>query len=288
MNKKNIINRNPNTYIFPVTPPFNIAYRKENESHPVGPHSHNAAEIYLTLTDLPDVLLNDTVSAVPAGTVIIIPAFCIHQLYHETGITYERYILSINVDWVKSLFCTNNEEYSYLHSSSVPVLLFPNKEQKTELIRRFDELLCLSDMATPEAIILFLQLLNMLHSSLPNTVTSSTSHLPVSSTQQKVNRIIAYLNEHINENITINDIAGNFYLNPDYLARLFKSHMHISLGKYISLLKISAAENMLRDGKSVSEVQEILSFSSYAHFFKTFKKNTGISPSIYRKQYHSS
>lgn len=276
------------TYMFPVAPPFDIAYRKEYVSHPVGPHTHNAAEVYFTLNDLPDVLLNDTVSAVPAGTVIIIPAFCIHQLYHEPGLTYERYILSINTEWIRSLFCDSSTDYSYLYDNTTPILFFPDKRQKKELIRCLNESLNISDRTTPEALILFLQLFKLIHSAVLSIGTPGKSRLPVSSAQQKVNRMIAYLQEHIHENIGITGLAEYFYLNPDYLARLFKDHMHISLGKYITLLKISAAETMLRDGKSVTEVQEALAFSSYAHFFRTFQKTTGISPSRYRKQYHSS
>lgn len=277
-----------NTYMFPVAPPFDIAYRNESVSHPVGPHTHNAAEIYFTLTDLPDVLLNDTVSAVPAGTVLIIPAFCIHQLYHETGETYERFILSINSEWVKNLFCDNSSDYSYLYNSPEPVLLFPDKNQKKELVRRFNGLLSLPDKTTPGALIDFLKLFDIIHTAVHDTAKPVISSLPVSSAQQKVNRMISYLQDHIQENISITDLSEYFHLNSDYLARLFKNHMHISLGKYIILLKISVAEDLLREGKSVTEVQEILAFSSYAHFFKTFQKITGISPSRYRKQYHSS
>ena len=276
-----------NTYMFPVAPPFHVAYRKENVSNPVGPHTHNAAEIYFTLTDLPDVLLNDTVSSVPSGTIIIIPSFCIHQLYHETGVTYERYILSINEEWINSLFCRNSSDYSYLFANSTPVLLLPDKEQKKELIRRFNELLNLQNRTSPEAIISFLRLFEIICRAVSSNSAPNPDTLPVSSSQSKVNQIIAYLQEHIQDNITIADLSDHFHLNPDYLARLFKSHMHISLGKYIILLKISAAEAMLREGKSVTEAQETLGYSSYAYFFKTFQKITGISPSRYRSLYHS-
>ena len=87
------------------------------------------------------------------------------------------------------------------------------------------------------------------------------------------------------DNLTISDLASHFYLNPDYLARLFKSHMHVSLGHYLTLQKISAAEELLRKGQSVAQVQEALNYSSYAYFFKTFQKITGISPSQYRNQF---
>lgn len=272
-------------YMFPVAPPFDVVYRNSDAPYPVGPHTHNAAELYFTLTDLPDVLLGNTVSAVPAGTLLIIPAFCVHQLYHETGVVYERYILSINTQWLDTLLCEGAKEVAYLSNSTQPVLLFPGKEQKRKLLRQFDELLSLNGRTSPEAMSAFFRLFSGIHAEAGKIAPKVQKNLPISPSQKRVNDFIAYLQEHIHENITTSDLAAHFYLNPDYLARLFKSHMHVSVGHYVTLQKISAAEAMLREGKSVTEVQEALGYSSYAYFFKTFQKITGISPSQYGNRY---
>ncbi|MBP5223529.1 MAG: helix-turn-helix transcriptional regulator [Lachnospiraceae bacterium] len=273
--------------MFPVVPPFDVVYRNAEAPFPVGPHSHNAVEIYFTLTDLPDVLLNYAVSAIPAGTLIIIPAFCIHQLYHETGTTYERYILSINSDWIRSVFCEGAAGLSYMSDSPTPLLVFPDIEQKDRLILLFKKMLTCPSKTTPEAMTDFFRLLSVIHSIAVEIAPKHQTDLPVSPTQKKVNDIILYLHDHLHEPINIRDMASHFYLNPDYLARLFKNHTHISIGRYITLQKIDAAESLLREGKSVSEAQEALGYSSYAYFFKTFQKITGISPSKYRNLYRS-
>ena len=294
MSSKKMVNTSTSTaprrdsthYMFPVAPPFDVVYRNSDAPYPVGPHTHNAAELYFTLTDLPDVLLGNTVSAVPAGTLLIIPAFCVHQLYHETGVTYERYILSINTQWLDALLCDGAKDVAYLSDSTQPVLLFPTKEQKRKLLRLFDELLSHNaNVTSPEAMTAFFQLFSEIHAEAGMIAPKAQKGLPISPSQKRVNDFIAYLQEHIHENITTSDLAAHFYLNPDYLARLFKSHMHVSVGHYVTLQKISAAEAMLREGKSVTEVQEALGYSSYAYFFKTFQKITGISPSQYGNRY---
>ena len=277
--------KNAGISMFPVAPPFDVAYRNEKAPYPVGPHSHNAAELYFTLTDLPDVLINDTVSAVPAGTLLLLPSFCIHQLYHETGVRYERYILTIHTKWLNGVLCEGASAFSYLENSSNPVLLSPNGAQKKELLRHFNELLSFSDRTTPEAMIQFFQFLSVIRDMVNEVVPNGQPLLPVSPSQKRVNEIIAYLSEHLSENLSISDLASQFYLHPDYLARLFKSHMHVSIGHYVSLQKISAAEALLREGQTVAQVQEALGYSSYAYFFKSFQKITGISPSKYRDQY---
>ena len=85
--------------------------------------------------------------------------------------------------------------------------------------------------------------------------------------------------------ITVEMLADHVQISPAYLSRLFKTHAHISISRYITLQKISSAQSLLREGYTVAQVQEKLAYSSYAYFFKTFQKNTGLSPSKYREKY---
>ena len=109
----------------------------------------------------------------------------------------------------------------------------------------------------------------------------------ISKTQKTVNDIIAYINERIDQKITLSEIEEHFYLNRDYISRLFMKHAHISLGRYIIIQRISKAQYYLREGLSVQEVTEKMGYSSYAYFFKIFKKMTGISPSQYQNSISS-
>ena len=85
---------------FTIDAPYELAYRNNGTSSPARPHTHNALEIYLTMSDLPDVLLDDTVSSVSKGSLIIIPPHHVHQLFNQKLTIYERYVLNINSDWL--------------------------------------------------------------------------------------------------------------------------------------------------------------------------------------------
>ena len=154
-----------------------------------------------------------------------------------------------------------------------------------ELKARFNRLLKVKDITSITGINTFFEVFSFIHESAKQLNLKKKQKLPVTPSQKRVNEIISYLQENIRENIGIPDIAAHFFLNPDYLARLFKSHMHISIGHYFTLQKINAAEELLRTGSTVTEVQETLGYSSYAYFFKSFQKITGMSPSRYRNQY---
>lgn len=271
---------------FPIAAPFDVIHRKDSPAYPVGPHSHNGVEIYLTLSPLPDVLLNDKVSAVPAGTLIIIPPFCVHQLYHSSGTLYERYILSLNMHWLDTVFCGQTDFLSYMKQSAAPLLLTPGQDAKTELIRGMTALLSFPKVTSPSALAEFFLLLTKLNETVENLCPAQTLTPPISSAQQRINEIIAYIHDHITENLTVEELAGHFFLHPDYLSRLFKKHTHTTVSHYITLQKIATAQSLLRDGQTVTQVQTALGYSSYAYFFKSFQKSTGMSPSQYGTRYY--
>jgi YesN/AraC family two-component response regulator len=56
-------------------------------------------------------------------------------------------------------------------------------------------------------------------------------------------------------------------------------------GRYIDLQRNTCAQELLRQGMSVSAVSEKLGYSSYAYFFRNFQKIAGISPARYRTRY---
>lgn len=271
---------------FPITVPFDVIYRKDSPAYPVGPHSHNGAEIYLTLSPLPDVLLNDTVSEVPAGTLIMIPPFCVHQLYHRSGTLYERYILSLNMQWLDTVFCGQTDFLSYMKQSAAPLLLALNQVTRTDLIRGMTALLSFSKVTSPNAMAEFFALLAKLNEIVEKLCPAQALTPPVSPAQQRINEILTYIHNHITENLTVEELSRHFFIHPDYLSRLFKRHTHATVSHYIALQKITTAQSLLRDGHTVTQVQTALGYSSYAHFFKSFQKNTGISPSQYRARYY--
>lgn len=273
------------TLSFPISSPFEAVYRKDSPTHPVGPHFHNGAELYFTLSDLPDVLLNDTVFAVPAGTLILIPPFCVHQLYHKAGTVYERCILSIHSQWLETVFCNRADTLPYLRQGASPLLLTLAAAENEPVVARLNELLSLSGDFSPNAFAVFFHFLSELDAVVTRLAPADSRTLPVSAQQKSINEIIAFIHGHIREHLTVAGLAKQFYLHPDYLSRLFKQHVHSTISHYITVQKIATAQSLLRDGCTVAQVQEALGFSSYAYFFKTFQKCTGNSPSKYRAAY---
>lgn len=269
---------------FEVSDPFDLVYRKSSTLTPVGPHTHNALEIYFTLSELPDVLINNTVSNVSKDSLIVIPPYSIHQLFNQKDITYERYILSINNGWLNTAIPINTSLLNTSKSSSQPIIIKLSSNEQAVLLKQLDTFIKTPAKTPLSYYADFFSILDSIDTIVGNFVTQKhSSHLLISSTQETVNQIIAYINAHLTEQITLDSLASHFYMNKDYLARLFKKHTHTTIGSFISIQKLNMAQSLLAKGASVAEVQEETGFSSYAYFFRFFKKMTGISPSQYRK-----
>lgn len=271
---------------FAVIEPYELYYKMDVAAEPVSAHTHNGAEIYVTLTDLPDVLLNDTVSKVQKGSLIIIPPFCLHQLYHEKGIVYERYILNLDTEWLDHVLMGHHADIDYLKNPVKPLIISLGDRQLSELTEHMKQLIEAKNEKNIGTLACFFDLFHRIHSYVENTWENhGCEERMVTGAQKRVNEMIAYINQNVIKGISVGQIADHFYLNKDYVSRLFSQHTHTSIGRYVAMQRISKAQELLREGKTVTEVQELMEYSSYAHFFKTFQKLTGISPSQYRRQY---
>lgn len=93
------------------------------------------------------------------------------------------------------------------------------------------------------------------------------------------------ISHHFSERISVSDIAKQLAINPSYLSRLFKKDMGISVKEYIDDLRISASANFLGTTHySITQISEMVGFSTIQAFSTAFKKNMGCSPASYRKK----
>lgn len=93
-----------------------------------------------------------------------------------------------------------------------------------------------------------------------------------------------YLERHLFDSIDLKDLASALKVSLGYLSRIFKEQQGCTLTEFVRRRKIDIARLMLvNSDKSLSEIADLLSFSSQSHFGRVFLKETGISPAVYRR-----
>lgn len=103
-----------------------------------------------------------------------------------------------------------------------------------------------------------------------------------------VQDVAKYIQHHLSEPITTDDIAKALFLSRSRLSVKFKEEANENLIDFILKEKIEEAKRLLRytDKTSVA-ISAYLGFSSQSHFSRTFKKYTGSLPNEYRKRHNN-
>lgn len=112
------------------------------------------------------------------------------------------------------------------------------------------------------------------------------THAASSTYDSRVRRCKNYIYNHIHDKIKLQDIAEFLYINPNYLAHIFKKSEGMTIGAYILQEKMKLVQNMLiYSSTPFSEIASTLSFSSQSHLGRQFKNTTGMTLRAYREMY---
>ena len=95
--------------------------------------------------------------------------------------------------------------------------------------------------------------------------------------------MIGYINENLADSLSLDNLAGRFYISKFYLSRRFKQFTGLTIYQYIMKKRLITARNMLRAGTPVTVSCLQCGFNDYSNFLKAFKREFGENPSFYSK-----
>lgn len=100
-----------------------------------------------------------------------------------------------------------------------------------------------------------------------------------------VKNVSNYVQHHLSEAITTDQVADSLFLSRQHLSRRFTQEAGIPLAAFIRNEKAEEAKRLLRyTDRPVSAIAAYLGFSSQGHFSKVFKEITGMTPGEYREK----
>ena len=96
----------------------------------------------------------------------------------------------------------------------------------------------------------------------------------------KCAEIAEYIDENLNEDITLEKLAEVFEISKYYLCRIFKSHIKMSVVQYINIRRIEKTIYYYNKyGMSFLEASQCAGFRNYSAFYKTYRNQFGVCPS---------
>lgn len=113
-----------------------------------------------------------------------------------------------------------------------------------------------------------------------------TAAEPEQQEQRVITGLTRYLQEHLAEDVSLSVLAEEFHLSAQYISQLFKSEIGVNFLAYLTNIRMEQAKKLLLSSSaSIAEVAEQSGYADYRVFTKVFKKNEGITPSQYRRDF---
>ena len=97
-------------------------------------------------------------------------------------------------------------------------------------------------------------------------------------------KILNYIDDNLYKRITMDEISSIFYFNKDYLMRIFKKELDITIMDYINKRRIYNSLDLLKNSDDlIIKIALNSGYSSLEYYSETFTKILGVSPLTYRK-----
>lgn len=101
----------------------------------------------------------------------------------------------------------------------------------------------------------------------------------------RIRSVISYVEEHFQEQISLQEISDHLGLGREYFCRFFKKNMGMSFLRYVNEVRVSHIyQDLLRTDAPVAELAEQNGFHNQKLFNRTFKEIYGCTPSAVRRQ----
>ena len=100
----------------------------------------------------------------------------------------------------------------------------------------------------------------------------------------QLNRIIDYIEQHLAERITAEDLAGVIDVSIGQIFRAFKASVGIPPLRYVAARRLDLACSLLRSSmESLSQIALMAGFCDQSHLCRVFRRLTGVTPAVWRR-----
>ncbi|GGE01402.1 response regulator [Paenibacillus nasutitermitis] len=97
--------------------------------------------------------------------------------------------------------------------------------------------------------------------------------------EQIVEEVIRYIEQHYNEDISLQWISATYYIHANYFSRIFKEKAGVTLSEYILQTRMKQAMHLIKETPlQVKEIAQLVGYEQPAYFSLIFRKTFGISP----------
>lgn len=266
---------------------FEIYYYNDIALSKVDSHSHNYYEFYIFLEGDVSIKIGEREYPLKSGDMVLIPPKLRHRaVIHSDDKPYRRFVF-----WISAKYCNK-----LLEASPDYVYLMQHVQVQKDYIFHND-LMTFNSIQSK-----VFQLLEELHANrfgkearLSLCVNELILHLNRVVYEQKnaqspreemhlYENLMNYIEGHLEEDLSLERLAGEFYVSKYHISHLFKEHIGLSTHQYITKKRLAAVKDAILGNINISEAYLMFGFQDYSSFYRAFKKEFGMSPREYKER----
>ena len=213
------------------------------------------------------------------GDIVLVGSLSVHKPEFAPGNLYERIILYISPELL-SEYSTEDFSLNDVFSGTQGHVFRPSSEFRRSFLSLLLRLE--SELAgdAPGRVILsrciLMRALVELGREQNREGADVPSHVPPK--DGKILEILRYIDENLTSDISIDDLAGRFYISKYHMMRRFREESGISIHTYLSDKRLLLARDLIKDGASATEACFNCGFKSYSAFSRAYGKFFGVTP----------
>ena len=236
-------------------------------------HFHLQYEILMVLNGEISVVIENKQYAVSAGSIVVFTPSAYHSVFVNQPTEYARVTVRFSHSEVPKEI-----QSAFFQAVSVhPVL---KGKYFTQTAEEFKKVLFAREKDKLSPLLLSMMTRFFYAAAYLENETAKEEDV---STSKNLTAIVEYVNAHLGEKLTLEDIANSVFLSQSSISHLFKSKMKIGIKQYILQKKMAHATLMMANGVPASEAAKIIGYENYSNFYTMYKKVVGVSPSEKKK-----
>lgn len=191
---------------------------------------------------------------------------------------------------ISSSYLTINFKMNFNHADLLCNKIFSLKRDSYFIVTKLIEELSNDNLYSNDLSLCYLKqlIIQMLRLDNSHFHSKPTTHMQQTYENELLNDILLYIDDNIYEKISVSTLCEHFCISTSMLHSLFRKNMNNTAKNYINELKLSKSKELIRNSThTLSEISEMLGFSSIHYFSKKFKSYFNISPTEYSKSIYN-
>ena len=258
---------------------FRLFHLRDTQNTKIDYHYHEFCKLLLLVSGSGYYAIEGKRYLLHAGDAVLIDSRCVHRPEFDSSSPNERIIIYVSPDFLQresTSDCNLGDCFS-IHRGCVLRPAEHNRPQLFSLVKSLEQELSSSNFGRSvlarslllRLLVEIIRQLNLDNVILPNPILPSNG---------RMRNILDYLDAHLTESISIDDLANRFYISKYHMMRQFHKETGSSIHNYLSTRRLVHARELIASGVPATDACFTSGFRSYSSFSRAYGKLFGTTP----------